>query len=382
MEADGLANTKTLECTDGTATAVQAMYGDSCTARKVQDGPKTSTSFGGKAEPPDLLCRENVLVENGAASPKSCLPSLEMRSPTAVGGLLPTREVSTATKTTYNKTPLRLYATEETNPKPKKEGLQFYPTDAIAGFGNCLLPPPAGESIKQNPGKIGRSIQAVFKVVSAPAHLWDRGARCFVWRFMLGLDETGAFFGGSMIRDSKAFRKAVRAKLRRAYIGQFAGSLKLDRLRKCCARKSHAVESGSRLQEGRREVTPSMAARGFRISGAIGCRGASWSEACREGTLWSVMRRARGALFSRYRLHIFFIYDSVVCCLLYYCEQKTNTPYLYNSVFVSRSVLSWMRIPTRSLPCSRRGCCSFREGGLCELVRLRQVFVRGRQYRL
>ena len=84
METDGPADTKTRERMEGAGTAVQAMHADSCTAQKVQDGPKTSTSFGMKAEPPDLPCREHVLVENGAASPKSCLPSSEMRSPTAV----------------------------------------------------------------------------------------------------------------------------------------------------------------------------------------------------------------------------------------------------------------------------------------------------------
>ena len=51
-EADGPANTKTRERTEGAATAVQAMHDDSCTARTVQDGPKTSISFGVKAEPP------------------------------------------------------------------------------------------------------------------------------------------------------------------------------------------------------------------------------------------------------------------------------------------------------------------------------------------
>ena len=40
MEADGPANTKTRERTEGAATAVQAMYGNSCTAQKVQDGLK------------------------------------------------------------------------------------------------------------------------------------------------------------------------------------------------------------------------------------------------------------------------------------------------------------------------------------------------------
>ena len=38
MEADGPANTKTRERTEGAATAVHAMHGNSCTAQKVQDG--------------------------------------------------------------------------------------------------------------------------------------------------------------------------------------------------------------------------------------------------------------------------------------------------------------------------------------------------------
>ena len=84
MEADGPADTKTRERTESTATAVQAMHGDSCSATRVEPGPKTnSTTFGMMAEPPDLSCREDVLVEDGAAAPKSCLPCLEMRSPTA-----------------------------------------------------------------------------------------------------------------------------------------------------------------------------------------------------------------------------------------------------------------------------------------------------------
>ena len=121
MEADGPANTKTRKRTEGVAIAVQAMRGDSCTtAQKVQDGPKTSISFGVMAKPPDLPCREDVLVENGATSPESCLPSLQMRSSTAAGGLVPTGEASTATETTSNEPLLRFYETEETNPKEKK----------------------------------------------------------------------------------------------------------------------------------------------------------------------------------------------------------------------------------------------------------------------
>ena len=117
MEADGPTDTKTLERTRGAAKAVHAKHGDSCTAQRFQDGPKTSTCFGVMAEPPDLHCRDDILVENGAATPESCLPPLGMRSPTAAGGLLPTGEASIVTRTTFNQPPLRLYWTEETNSK-------------------------------------------------------------------------------------------------------------------------------------------------------------------------------------------------------------------------------------------------------------------------
>ena len=123
MEANGHANTKTRERTEGAATAVQAMRGDSFSARWVEPGPSTnSTSFGVKAEPPALPCRDDVVVESGDAAHKSSLPSLEMRSSTAAGGLVltgeastPTDTSSTAAKTNFNQPPLRFYTTEETD---------------------------------------------------------------------------------------------------------------------------------------------------------------------------------------------------------------------------------------------------------------------------
>ena len=78
---------------------------------------------------------------------------------------------------------------------------------------------------------MGRSILAVLKVVSVPARFWDRGARCFAVRLCVleQLDKSAAVFGESMIRDSKAFRRAVQTRLRRAYSGQLAGSMKQSR---------------------------------------------------------------------------------------------------------------------------------------------------------
>ena len=115
MEADVPADTKTRERTEGAAKAVQAMRGNSVSANRVDPDPMCSTSFGVKAEPPALPWRDDVLVENGAAAPKLCLSPLEMRSPTAAGGLLPAGMASTATRTTFHQLPLWFCLNEETN---------------------------------------------------------------------------------------------------------------------------------------------------------------------------------------------------------------------------------------------------------------------------
>ena len=145
MVADGRADTKTRERMEGAATAVQTMHGDSCSATRIEPGLKTkSTNFGMMVEPPNLPCREDVLVESGDASPKSCLPSLEMRSPSAAGGLLSTSEVSIATRTTFNQPPLRLYWTEEANFK----NTSTQPVSYDSSFWNLLAAPSSRRVIE------------------------------------------------------------------------------------------------------------------------------------------------------------------------------------------------------------------------------------------
>ena len=136
MEADET-NTKTRERTKDAAIVVQAMRSDRFTAaQKVQDGPKTSVMFGVEAEPPDLPCRDDVLVEGDDAAPKSCIPCLEMRSPTAAGGLVPTGEASTATETTSNEPLLRFYATEEMNPEEESKMENSWTSTLYASYDN------------------------------------------------------------------------------------------------------------------------------------------------------------------------------------------------------------------------------------------------------
>ena len=59
----------TAKRTEGAAAAVQAKYGDSCSAKRVQIDPIRLTSFSDDfTGPPALPCsRDDALVDNGAA---------------------------------------------------------------------------------------------------------------------------------------------------------------------------------------------------------------------------------------------------------------------------------------------------------------------------
>ena len=139
MEADGQVDNTTRERTERAATAVEAMHGDSCSANRAGPGPKTtSISFGVKAKPPALPCTDDVLVENGAAAPKSCLLPLEMRAATAAGGLLPTSKTSIATRTTSIS--YLFGSNEETN--SKKTSTQYASYDS-SFWRNYLLAVPS-----------------------------------------------------------------------------------------------------------------------------------------------------------------------------------------------------------------------------------------------
>ena len=116
--------------------------------------------------------------------------------------LTSTGGTSTATRTTFDHSTLCFCRTEKTILR-----IQLYPprTTVVSGEITCLLPPSAGGSLTHNRGKIGCSIQAVLKVVSAPARLWERSARCFVGRLCVGrLDETATYFVTTFARVVQA----------------------------------------------------------------------------------------------------------------------------------------------------------------------------------
>ena len=53
-------------------------------------------------EPPALPCRDDAMVNKGAAVPKPCLSPVKKRTLTATGGLLPTSTASTAKRIIFH----------------------------------------------------------------------------------------------------------------------------------------------------------------------------------------------------------------------------------------------------------------------------------------
>ena len=178
MEADQTANTKTQERTEGPAKAVQ-VRGDSCTAeQKVQDGPKTSITFGVEAEPPDLPAEKAFWSRRALRRPSRVSHSWRCAHQHP-GGLVPAGKASTATETNFDQPSLRFCFTEM-GLEAICEKIQLHTSrTTAAASGDCLLLPTAEGSLRPNPGKIGPLIQAVRKITSAPAYFWNRGTRWF-----------------------------------------------------------------------------------------------------------------------------------------------------------------------------------------------------------
>ena len=245
MEADGQENTKARERTEGAATAVQAMRGDGFSARQVEPGPSTnSTSFGVKAEPPALPCRDDVVVESGSAASESCLPSLEMRSSTAAGGLVPTGEAFTAKETNFNQPPLRFCSTEETDLEPncKKTSIPYASFDSSSFW--RLLAAPYCRRVVDTKFRQNRT----FDPGGSRGHL---GACPFLgsWRALVCGEVLRAGAAGDELQ--RLFGRDSLALCNKAGFDAVPG-------------KRLAVEGGSRLHEleGRTEVASSMTARG------------------------------------------------------------------------------------------------------------------------
>ena len=210
-EADGQqADTRTSERTEGAATAAQAMRGDCFSARRVEPGPTTnSTSFGVKTEPPALPRRDDSVVECGAAAFESCLSSMEMRSSTTAGGLVPTAEASKASETTLNEPPLRFCLTEEMDLKAKRSwtSVPFASYNSSSSFRRLSATPYCRRVVDTKSGR-----NRTFDPGGSRGHLracpflglWRALVCDEVWRVGAAGAELQRFFGDSLALWNKA----------------------------------------------------------------------------------------------------------------------------------------------------------------------------------
>ena len=150
MKVDMPTDTKTPERTEGAAAAVQAKHGDSCSAKRAQAGPTNSASFGNDfTGPPALPCsRDDALVDNGAAAPKSCISPLEMRISIASDGLLPVSTASTETTATFDQPCLWFCPTKEINLRTSNQ----YATDYSSFWKMKVLQTKSMKTLVFDPG--------------------------------------------------------------------------------------------------------------------------------------------------------------------------------------------------------------------------------------
>ena len=201
MEADVTADKKNRERTEGVAAAVQTTHGDSCSAKSAQAGPTSLTNFGKKTEPPALPRRDDVLVENDAAAPKSCLSALEMHTPTAAGNLLTVGKVSTTTRVTFCQPRLWFCPTKETH--SERMPIQYASYYSRFWRMNNLLAAPSCQRVIET--KSGQTL--VFDPGGFTGYLracpFSKTRRALVCGeiFVKALDEAAAFFGGCMARS-------------------------------------------------------------------------------------------------------------------------------------------------------------------------------------
>ena len=181
METDVPTDTKTCERMED-AVAVQAEHANRCSANQVYPDPMCLTSFGDDStEPPALPCtRDGALIDNGAAAPKSCLSPVEMRTPTAAGGLRP-GTASTAMMTIFPQ-PIFSWNFGETKKYTSRINYNLGPS------WRRVIQTKSRQTLMFNPGGFTSSFCAC-------PFLRTWRALLFGERFVRALDVAGVFFG-------------------------------------------------------------------------------------------------------------------------------------------------------------------------------------------
>ena len=132
------------------AAADQAKHGDSCSAKRVDTGPSMClASFGDDStEPPVLLrCRDDAMVDKGAAALKPYFSPVKMRMLAGTGGLIPAGTAFTATRTIFHQLHLWFCPAEEMSFRTSIQ----YTTKYYSSFWK-VLETKAGQTLMFDPG--------------------------------------------------------------------------------------------------------------------------------------------------------------------------------------------------------------------------------------
>ena len=148
-------------------------------------------SFGDDSTKPLVLpyCRDNALVDKDAAAPKPCLSSVEMRTLTTAGGLLPAGTASIATRTIFPRFSFS-WSLGEIKKSTSRTNNQRAPLCRWR-----VIQTKSRQTLVFDPGGSTGRLRA--------CPFWEISARCCVERFSFWrrmTPEAGAFFGKRMTR--------------------------------------------------------------------------------------------------------------------------------------------------------------------------------------
>ena len=102
------------------------MSGDSSPAQVDPDSMRLTSFDDNSIEPAALSCRDDAMVDKGAAVPIPCFFSVKMRTLTAAVGLLPAGKAFAASRTLFHQPPLWCCPTEDMNSRALVQYATYY----------------------------------------------------------------------------------------------------------------------------------------------------------------------------------------------------------------------------------------------------------------
>ena len=175
METDVTSGNRTRKRTKDAA--ADRVIGGNSSFAQINPNPMCLISFGNEStEPPAFpCCRNDPIVDKGAAASKSCISPVEMRTLKATRGLLPTGTASTATRTIFHQPPLWFCPTEGMN---SRTSIQYATTYYSSFWKIKVLETKLRQTLVFDPGGSTARLRACSFLVGWCALLYGE---VFIW---------------------------------------------------------------------------------------------------------------------------------------------------------------------------------------------------------